>query len=146
MAQLEKIEKHYAELEEKMAQPEVATNLGELQALAQERASIENVVKLYRKYKKTGKELEDVRSMHVTDEEMAALAKQEMESLEAKLVELNNDLKKALLPKDPNDEKDIIIEIRAGTGGTEAASLPPTSTACTVGTRKTRAGKQTFSA
>jgi peptide chain release factor 1 len=121
MTQLEKIEKRYAELEEKMAQPEVATNLSELQTLAQERASIEAVVKLYRRYKKTVKELEDIRSMHVTDEEMTALVKQEAESLEAKLDELTEELKKALLPKDPNDEKDIIIEIRAGTGGTEAA-------------------------
>ncbi len=123
MTQLGKIEKRYAELEEKMAQPEVATNLSELQALAQERASIETVVKLYRRYKKAAKELEDVRSMHVTgtDDEMTALVKQEAESLEAKLGGLTEELKKALLPKDPNDEKDIIIEIRAGTGGTEAA-------------------------
>jgi len=121
IAQLEKIEKRYAELEEKMARPEVATNLSELQTLAQERASIEAVVKLYRRYKKTAKELEDVRSMQVTDEEMTALVKHEAESLEIKLNELTEELKKALLPKDPNDEKDIIIEIRAGTGGTEAA-------------------------
>jgi peptide chain release factor 1 len=121
MAQLEKIEKRYAELEEKLAQPEVATNLNALQALAQERASIEAVVKLYRKYKKAAKELEDVRSMHVTDDEMSALVKQEAEVLEAKLSELDEELRKALLPKDPNDEKDIIIEIRAGTGGNEAA-------------------------
>jgi peptide chain release factor 1 len=121
MAQLEKIEKRYAELEEKMARPEVATNLSELQALAQERASIEGVVKLYRKYKKAAKELEDVRSMQVTDDEMSALVKQEAESLEARLSELDGELRKALLPKDPNDEKDIIMEIRAGTGGNEAA-------------------------
>jgi peptide chain release factor 1 len=121
MTQLEKIEKRYAELEEKMAQPEVATNLSELQTLAQERASIEDVVKLYRKYKKALKELEDVRSMPVTDDEMSALVKQETESLEGKLDELDGELRKALLPKDPNDQKDIIIEIRAGTGGTEAA-------------------------
>jgi peptide chain release factor 1 len=123
MAQLEKIEKHYAELEEKMAQPEVATNLNQLQSLAQERASLEAVVKLYRKYKKIAKELEDVKSMHdgSTDDEMTTLVKQETESLEAKLTELSEELKVALLPKDPNDEKDIIIEIRAGTGGTEAA-------------------------
>jgi peptide chain release factor 1 len=121
MAQLEKIEKRYTEVEEKMARPEVATNLSELQKLAQERASIEDVVKLYRKHKKTAKELEDVRSMQVTDDEMSALVKQEAESLEAKLSELDGQLRKALLPKDSNDEKDIIIEIRAGTGGNEAA-------------------------
>jgi len=56
-----------------------------------------------------------------SDEAMATLVKQETESLEAKLADLTADLKKALIPRDPNDEKDIIIEIRAGTGGTEAA-------------------------
>jgi peptide chain release factor 1 len=120
MGQLAKIEKRYAELEEKMAQPETATNLSALQELARERSSIEGVVRLFRKYKKAAKELEDVRSMS-TDDDMAALVKQETESLEAKLEELTDELKKALLPKDPNDEKDIIIEIRAGAGGTEAA-------------------------
>jgi len=123
MEQLEKIEKRYRELEERMSQPEVATNQGLLQELARERSSLEDVVKLYRKYKKTSKELEGVRSMHDSgsDEAMATLVKQETESLEAKLADLTAELKKALIPRDPNDEKDIIIEIRAGTGGTEAA-------------------------
>jgi len=123
MTQLEKIEKRFAELDEKMARPEIATDLDALQELAREKASIEEVVKLYRKYKKTVKELEDVRSMHESgaDEDMAALVKQETESLEARLEELTAKLKAALLPRDPNDDKDIIIEIRAGTGGTEAA-------------------------
>ena len=123
MTQLEKIEKRYLELDEKMAQPEVATDLARLQELARERASIEGVVKLYRKYKKAAKELEDVKSMPDGggDEDMAALVRQEAESLEARLASLTAGLKTALIPRDPNDEKDIIIEIRAGTGGTEAA-------------------------
>jgi peptide chain release factor 1 len=123
MTQLEKIEKHYLELDEKMGRPEVATDLARLQELAREKASIEDVVKLYRKYKKLAKELEDVKSMQAagTDGEMAALARQEAASLEARLSGLTGELKAALLPRDPNDAKDIIIEIRAGTGGTEAA-------------------------
>ncbi len=123
MTQLDKIEKRYRELDEKMARPEVATNLNQVQELARERASIEPVVKLYRKYKKAAKELEDLKSMpgDGADEEMAALVKQEAESLEARLAGFTGELKVALLPRDPNDEKDIIIEIRAGTGGTEAA-------------------------
>jgi len=123
MEQLEKIEKRYGELEERMSQPEVATNQSLLQELARERASIEDAVKLYRKYKKTAGELDGVRSMHDSgsDEAMAALVKQEAESLELKLDGLTAEIKKALIPRDPNDEKDIIIEIRAGTGGTEAA-------------------------
>jgi peptide chain release factor 1 len=120
--QLDKIEKRYREIDEKMARPEVATDLTRLQELAQERAAIEATVKLYRRYKKTAKELEDVRSMPVSDdEEMAAMVRQEMVALEEKLDKLTGELRVALLPKDPNDEKDIIMEIRAGTGGNEAA-------------------------
>jgi peptide chain release factor 1 len=121
--QLEKIENRYREIDEKMALPEMATDLTQLQELAQERAAIEDTVKLYRRYKKTSKELEGVRTMHITgiDDEMTDLVKQEIESLETKLEELTQELKLALLPRDPNDEKDIIMEIRAGTGGSEAA-------------------------
>jgi peptide chain release factor 1 len=123
MAQLEKIEKRYQEIDEKLSQPEVATNLSQVQALARERAAIENTVKTYRKYKAARKSLDETRAMlnDKLDDEMAALARQEIESLENKLDELNEEIKLALLPKDPNDEKDIIVEIRAGTGGDEAA-------------------------
>ncbi len=121
--QLEKIEKRYKEIDERMAHPEVATDLNQLQSLAQERASLDEVVSKYQEYKKSLKELEDVKSMHVTglDEDMTSLVKQEIETLENRLEELSQDLKLALLPRDPNDEKDIIMEIRAGAGGNEAA-------------------------
>ena len=123
--QLEKIEKRYQEIEEKLAQPEVATDISQVQALARERAGLEDVVSKYRKYKKTARELEDVKTMSAAggDEEMAALIKQEMASLQTKLDNLTEELKLALIPKDPNDEKDIIVEIRAGTGGDEARYL-----------------------
>jgi peptide chain release factor 1 len=121
--QLEKIEKRYREIGEKMARPEVATDLNQLQALAQERASLDEIVSKYQEYKKASKELEDVKSMHVTglDEDMTSLVRQEIETLETQLSGLTQELKLALLPKDPNDEKDIIMEIRAGAGGNEAA-------------------------
>jgi peptide chain release factor 1 len=121
--QLEKIEKRYREIDERMAEPEVATDLSKLQALAQERASIENLVTTYREYKAITRSLEETRAMldDNLDEEMAVLAKQEIESLETQLDDLARELKLALLPKDPNDEKDIIMEIRAGAGGNEAA-------------------------
>jgi len=123
MEQLEKIEKRYREIDETLAQPEVATNLSQVQALAQERAGLEEVVAKYRKYKKVARELEDARSMQATglDEEMTVLVKQEITSLETRLEGLTEELRQALVPKDPNDEKDIIMEIRAGTGGNEAA-------------------------
>jgi len=123
MTQLDKIEKRYQEIDEKLAKPEVATNLNQVQALAKERAAIENTVKTYRKYKAARKSLDETRAMlnDKLDEEMATLARQEIASLESRLDALNEELRLALLPKDPNDEKDIIVEIRAGTGGDEAA-------------------------
>jgi peptide chain release factor 1 len=119
---LEKIEKRYQELEKEISRPEIATDLKKVQALAQERAGIEDVVASYRKYKATTKQLEDTRAMleGELDAEMAALAKQEIEKLESRQESLLQELKLALLPKDPRDERDIIIEIRAGAGGDEA--------------------------
>jgi peptide chain release factor 1 len=123
MTQLEKIEKRYQDIDHELAKPEVATNLNMVQSLAKERAFIENTVKTYRKYKEAQKSLDETRAMlnDKLDEEMAALARQEISSLEKKIEQLTEEIKMALLPKDPNDEKDIIVEIRAGTGGDEAA-------------------------
>jgi peptide chain release factor 1 len=120
--QLDRIEKRYQELEQQIAMPEVASDRKRLQALAQERASIEDLVTKYKEYKATAKSLEETRAMlkGELDEEMVALVKQEIESLESKLDHLLQELKFALLPKDANDERDVIVEIRAGAGGDEA--------------------------
>jgi len=122
LKQLAKIEQHYNELEAQIATPEVATNPKKLEKLARERASLENVVSLYRRYRNTDKSLEEAREMlaEEKDEEMAALVRQEIESLQPKFEQQIEELKLALLPKDPNDERDIIMEVRAGTGGQEA--------------------------
>ncbi|MFC2025001.1 peptide chain release factor 1 [Chloroflexota bacterium] len=119
---VEQIDKRYHELEEQIAMPEIASNPKQLQKLAQERASIESVVTKYRRYKATSRALEETRAMlnDRLDEEMTALVKQEIEGLESKLDNLHQELKLALLPKDDNDERDIIMEIRAGAGGNEA--------------------------
>jgi peptide chain release factor 1 len=120
--QLDRIEKRYQELEQQIATPEVASDRKRLQALARERASIEDLVTKYKEYKATAKSLEETRAMlkGELDEEMVALVKQEIESLESKLDHLLQGLKFALLPKDANDERDVIVEIRAGAGGDEA--------------------------
>lgn len=120
--QLDRIEKRYQELEQQIAMPEVASDLKRLQALARERASIEDLVTKYKEYKATAKSLEETRAMlkGELDEEMVALVRQEIESLESKLDHLLQELKFALLPKDANDERDVIVEIRAGAGGDEA--------------------------
>ena len=93
-----------------------------MQTLAQERAGLEDVVAAYRKYKATAKQLEDTKSMleGKLDEEMAAMAKQELAKLETQQASLLKELKLSLLPKDARDERDIIMEIRAGAGGDEA--------------------------
>ena len=121
--QLEIIDRRYQELNEQMAAPEVASDLQQLQALAQERASIEDVVAKYREYKDTTKSLEETRGMlsDGLDEEMTELVKQEIEELESQQDRLLQEIKLALVPKDPNDDKDIIMEIRAGAGGDEAS-------------------------
>ena len=119
---LEQIEKHYQELDRQIARPEVATDPDKLQALAREKAGIEEVVSGYRAYKATTKELEDTRAMLEggPDEDMSNMVKQEIDKLEAKLASQLNELKAALTPRDANDAKDIIMEIRAGAGGDEA--------------------------
>jgi len=119
---LEQIEKRYQELDRQIATPEVATDLKKLQALAREKAGIEGLVTKYRQYKATAKQLEDTKAMLTggLDEDMTTLTKQEIESLEAKLESQLGELKFALLPKDASDDRDIIMEIRAGAGGDEA--------------------------
>ena len=119
---LEQIERRFRELDEQMATPEISSDLKQLQALAQEKAGLENLVTKYREYKADSKALEETRAMlsDKLDEEMTALAKQEIEHLESQQDRLQQELRLALLPKDANDHKDIIMEIRAGAGGNEA--------------------------
>ncbi len=121
--QLERVEQHYQELDRQLASPELTSDLDRLQALAQEKAGIEGLVTKYREYKATARSLEETRAMldGKLDEDMVSLAKQEIESLESRLDRLLLELKLTLLPKDANDERDIIMEIRAGAGGDEAA-------------------------
>jgi len=120
--QLARIEQHFEELNQQMAQPEVASDLKQLQALAQERASLESLVAKYRDYKATATSLRETKEMlsDGLDEEMTALVKQEIEQLESQQDRLLQEIRLALLPSDPNDDKDIIMEIRAGAGGNEA--------------------------
>ncbi len=120
---LEAIEKRYDELNRLIAQPEVSSNPSRLQSLAQERASIEEVVERYRHYKAIVKSLEETQTMlnDGLEPEMVALVKEEINSLRKQQEKVLHDLKLSLLPKDPNRDKDVIMEIRAGTGGEEAS-------------------------
>ena len=121
--QLEKVEKRFDELTQQMASPEVLADPKQLQQLAKERAGIEDIVSKYVDFKATSKTLEETQAMlsDGLDEEMKVMVKDEIKTLQEKKERLNDELKEALIPKDPNDQKDVIMEIRAGTGGDEAA-------------------------
>ena len=119
---LEQIDNRYQEIDRQMADPEVGSDPKKLQKLAQEKAAIDEVVTVYREYRAASKSLEDVKAMRVQglDEEMNELVKQEVTELESKIEQLSEQLKRVLVHKDPNDKKNIIMEIRAGAGGDEA--------------------------
>ncbi len=120
---LDTIEKRYDELSQLMAQSEISTDLSRLQPLAQEQASLDNIVTKYRKYKQLSQSVQETQTMldDGLDAEMMRLAKEELERLKQTQDKVLEELKLSLLPKDANEEKDAIVEIRAGTGGEEAA-------------------------
>ena len=120
---LEQINKRFEELVAQMSNQEIATDHVQMTKLAQEKSSLDGIIGLYQEYKATVKSLEDTKSMlnEKLDAEMTAMAKEEAHQLDEKRDRLQEELKLALLPKDPNDEKNIIMEIRAGAGGDEAA-------------------------
>jgi peptide chain release factor 1 len=121
--QLDKLEKRFEELNRQMASPEVLADPRQIQVLAKERAGLEEIVSKYVEYKEALKSLQDTQAMLADglDEEMAELAREEIKTLQQRIDRLLEELKIDLVPKDPNDEKDVIMEIRAGTGGDEAA-------------------------
>lgn len=116
------IEERYEELTAQMGEPEVAADHSRLRKLAQERAQLENVVTLHREFQKIEGSLAEARSIVEDggDADLVQLAKEEIEQLDGQHAALEEQLKRALLPKDPRDDRDVIVEIRAGTGGDEA--------------------------
>ncbi|HHV64442.1 MAG TPA: peptide chain release factor 1 [Peptococcaceae bacterium] len=120
---LDEIEKKYEELSELLAKPEVIANQAEYQKYAKNQASIEDTVITYREYKKVVAQINDTKALlqEDLDPEMQEMAELELDELKKRLAELEQELKRLLLPKDPNDEKNVIMEIRAGAGGEEAA-------------------------
>ncbi len=122
-ARLEEMEQRFQEVDRLLADPEVATNPQRIQSLARERASIEGLVTTYREFKEIGRELEDSRSMlnDNLDEDMASLVRDEITDLEKRQDRLSLEMQEALVTGDLRDGKDVIMEIRAGAGGDEAA-------------------------
>ena len=119
---LEIILKRNEEIETLMATPEIASDFNKIQGLAKERSSLENLVNIGRTYDQLVTEQKDLEEIaqDSSDAELSNIAKQELSNIADQIKHLADDLELALLPKDPNDERDVIVEIRAGTGGREA--------------------------
>ena len=115
------IEKH-AHLAEQMTDPDIYGNQEKLTAIAKEHSTMENVVSVGKEYISVLDQIADDKDMlEGDDEELKQIAQEELDELETRLITLEEKLKVLLLPKDPNDDKNLILEIRAGTGGDEAA-------------------------
>lgn len=117
---LEEVEKRYDELTEKISDPEIIARQSEWQKYMKEHSEISDIVAKYREYKKVNQSMEEAKSM-LGDSELKELAEMELEEAKEKLPKIEEELKILLIPKDPNDDKNVICEIRAGAGGEEAA-------------------------
>jgi peptide chain release factor 1 len=118
---LDEIEKRYDELQRKIGDPSVATDVAAFREAMKAIAEIEDVVAKYRELKELRKRLADARELLKSDDDMRELAELEFAELEPKVPELERDIQVLLQPKDPNDDKNVFVEIRAGTGGDEAS-------------------------
>ncbi len=116
--QLEEVEKKCSDLDRQLSNPEISPT--DIHKFSSERSKLTEVVEAYREYKSVLEQIENNKEL-LKDKELQELAKKELEELEPRQQNLEKELQILLLPKDPNDEKSIFIEIRAGTGGEEAA-------------------------
>jgi len=115
---LSEIEHRFDELGRVLSDPSTIANRREFARLAKERSELEEVVSCFKRWKETKEELEGVRQLlKDRDEEVKQLAREELGPLQQSLERLEEELRFLLLPKDPNDERNVLLEIRAGTGG-----------------------------
>ncbi|AAK80827.1 peptide chain release factor 1 [Clostridium acetobutylicum] len=123
LERLEFIESKYDELSVKISDPSVMANQSEWQKLCKEHSEVENIVLKYREYKKAKEDLEADKEMlrDKIDAELKEMVEEEIKELEKSVVDYEEELRVMLLPKDPNDSKNVFVEIRGGTGGEEAA-------------------------
>lgn len=116
---LEAIEEKYNNLSEELTKPEVLGDIKKTTEISKEMRDMEDVVNCYRKYKKVLQEISDAKEM-IKDPEMEEMAKEELSNLEDEKERLDGELQILLIPKDPNDSKNVIVEIRGAAGGDEA--------------------------
>ncbi len=119
---LEQLEQRYDQLTELLGDPDVASDLDKLRNYGKEQSELELIVMKFREYKEAQQNLKNTQAMldEIQDRDMVELIKQELEELKSKTEQNMDEIKVLLLPTDPNDEKDVIVEIRAGAGGDEA--------------------------
>jgi peptide chain release factor 1 len=119
---LESVERRFFEIESRLADPEIASRPADFRRLSQEHASLQEIVAEFKKYKALSGELHSNQELlQERDSEIVAMARDELKRIESDLEVSKRDLQILLLPKDPNDEKNVVFEIRAGAGGDEAA-------------------------
>ena len=121
--QLDIVEERYEQLNEMLSDPDVVNDSDKLRKYSKEQADLQKTVDVYRSYKSKKEELEDIEEMlrETSDKEEVEMLKEESTALKNELPDMEEELKILLIPKDPNDEKDVIVEIRAAAGGDEAA-------------------------
>ena len=122
LSKLASVEGRFQEIDDLLVDTEVSTDYERVQKLAKERASIEGMVTMYREYRALLEERDDAQAIlrEGADAELSALAREELETLDRRLERLNQEARVALLPRDSNDQKSVIVEIREGVGGQEA--------------------------
>ncbi len=118
LTRLEEVEKRYIEIEQNLSKPEISPN--EIHQFSKELSDLDEIIGIYRQYRYTLEEIETNQAL-LKDKELGELAREEIDGLVKVRDSLENQLRLLLLPKDPNDGKNIFLEIRAGTGGDEAA-------------------------
>ena len=143
LEKLAEVEARYNELEKMMGDPEIAQDYEKVAELAKERSDLQDIVEAYRTYQKQEEELEGAKELlySTDDPEMKEMAQMEVAELEESTEELLEKLKFMLLPKDPRDSKNVIVEIRAGAGGDEAGIFAGIYCACTPVMQRATSGK-----
>ena len=121
--QLDIVEERYEQLNELLSDPDVVNDADKLRKYSKEQADLQKTVDVYRSYKTEKEELQDIEDMlnETSDKEEVEMLKEESSALKTELPDMEEELKILLIPKDPNDDKDVIVEIRAAAGGDEAA-------------------------
>jgi peptide chain release factor 1 len=117
---IEELERRFQELEALLSDPVIIGNQPEFRKLSREHSDLSPLVDVYRRYRKIMEEIDENREL-LADPEMKDMAAEELNSLEEEKVRLDSEIRLLLLPKDPNDSRNVILEIRAGTGGDESA-------------------------